>query len=82
MYGYEEQVEPFRVTPGFLIFVTVLLLPAVAAVAIFLGAALVAGEVYAADAATRPVAQSATAHRVGEDVEGWKRTLVGICPVH
>ena len=71
-------VEPFRVTPGFIAFVTALLLPALVAVIVYLGAWLVAGEVYAAERAPSSVEFSA-----GEtEVAGWKKALVGICPAH
>lgn len=69
-----EDVEPFRVTPGFIAFITVACLPAIVAVAVFFGAWLVADEVRAAES---PSAPGQTA-----EVAGWKSTLVGICPVH
>jgi hypothetical protein len=70
----EELVEPFRVTPGFVAFVALACLPAIAALAIFFGAWMVAGEVKAANAGSDTAA--------AQEVEGWKKTLVGICPAH
>jgi hypothetical protein len=79
--GPEEPLSgPFRVTPGFIAFAGLLLMPAIVALSIFVGAALVANEVKAAEA------QSVSPTRAQDDdaqaVAGWKRTLVGICPVH
>ena len=73
-FGEDTQVEPFRVTPGFLAFVGLACLPAILALAVFFGAWMVASDVEAAEARTPP----------GEtaQVEGWKSTLVGLCPVH
>lgn len=77
---------PFRVTPGFVAFVGVLLLPAIVALAIFVGAALVANEVHAAEreSLVGPGQESGfnlvTADR--QPVAGWKKALVGVCPVH
>lgn len=76
-----EQViqGPFRVTPGFIAFAGMLLMPAVLALGVFVGAALVVDDVKAAQAQS---VSSAAAPSGGGDVAGWKRTLVGICPVH
>jgi hypothetical protein len=70
----EDLVEPFRVSAGFIGFVILACLPALIAVTIFFGAWMVAGDVEAAEARAEP-GQPA-------QVEGWKSTLVGICPVH
>jgi hypothetical protein len=70
----EDTVEPFRVSPGFIAFVVVACLPAIIAIAVFFGAWMVADEVRAAEASTS-TGDSA-------EVEGWKSTLVGLCPVH
>ena len=79
-------VEPFRVTPGFIGFIGLLLMPALAAVAIYLGAWVVADDVYAAErAAAAPSAQEssfAVVTQDGKQVAGWKKTLLGICPAH
>jgi hypothetical protein len=76
-----EQAPPFRVTPGFLAFAGLLVLPALAAVGIYLGAALVADEVHAAEAAQAKDATMVN-NIDSSNVAGWKRTLVGVCPVH
>ena len=78
----EEEPEPFRVTPGFVAFTSVLCLPVVAALAIFFGAWLVSSEVQAAEAAEPPSDRSGFITSQPEDVAAWKRTLVGICPLH
>lgn len=70
----EEIIEPFRVTPGFIGFVVLACLPALIAVSVFFGAWMVADEVEAAEQQTQS-GQST-------QVEGWKSTLVGLCPVH
>jgi hypothetical protein len=79
-------VEPFRVTPGFIGFIGLLLLPAIAAVAIYLGAWVVADDVYAAErpaaATSAQEANFAVVTEDGKHVAGWKKTLVGICPAH
>jgi hypothetical protein len=81
---HEEPGEPFRVTPGFVAFVAAMLLPLVIALFVYGGAAIVASDVYAARQAEASPAgnggnQSTDATA---DVEGWKKTLVGICPLH
>jgi hypothetical protein len=70
----EDAVEPFRVNAGFIGFVVLACLPAFIALVVFFGAWMVAGDVEAAEARTEP----------GQpvQVEGWKSTLVGLCPVH
>ena len=82
----EVLAEPIRVTPGFIAFLGLIFIPAIAAFAIFLGAWLVSGEVYAAEAAAeqstvRSSASFGAAPHQAE-VEGWKRALVGVCPLH
>jgi hypothetical protein len=72
----EDYSVPYRVTPGFLAFLGLLLVPMIAALAIFVGASVVASEVYAAEGEEeRGVSQQS-------DVEGWKKTLVFVCPLH
>ncbi|MEX2446082.1 MAG: hypothetical protein WD734_01995 [Dehalococcoidia bacterium] len=66
--------RPFHLTRGFVAFASVMVLPALLATAIVLGAWLVSDEVYAAET----TAPSADAAPVAE----WKTTLVGICPIH
>ncbi len=79
----DEVVEPFRLTGGFLAFFGLLVLPAAVALAIFVGAALVADEVNAAPASRLAGSVSARGeYGQHEEVAGWKRTLVGICPIH
>jgi hypothetical protein len=83
MYELEEdEPEAFRVTPGFIAFVSVLCLPVIAALAIFLGAWLVSAEVQAAEASAPPSDGSSFATSQANDVAGWKKSLVGICPLH
>lgn len=76
-----EGAAPPRLTRGFVAFIGVMCLPAVAALGVFLGAWAVSGEVYAAEDA-RTAGASATMHGGEGDVAGWKQTLVGICPIH
>jgi hypothetical protein len=73
----EEQPEPFRVTPGFIAFVAAMCLPLLFAVVIYTGAAIVAGDVREAEAAQDGGVQTNIEH-----VDGWKKSLVGICPLH
>jgi hypothetical protein len=75
----ETEVEPFRVTPGFIAFVTAIFLPVILAVVLIGAATLVAGEVHAAEEQERLFGDSPV---MGEEVAGWKRTVVGICPFH
>ncbi|MPZ48075.1 MAG: hypothetical protein GEU75_01975 [Dehalococcoidia bacterium] len=77
----EDAVEPFRLSPGFFAFVGLLLAPAIAALAIYLGAWLVADEVRAAQSASGEQGSEFAITRADE-VAGWKKTLVGICPAH
>ena len=79
----EDIVEPFRVTPGFIAFVAAMLVPFVVGIAVFIGAWLVSSEVYAAEAAQESrFANSACLNCDEDDVAGWKRSLVGLCPLH
>lgn len=71
----EDVVEPFRAGPGFFAFVLLACLPAIIAVAVFFGAWAVAGEVEAAE-------RNSVAGDHESTVEPWKKTLVGLCPVH
>lgn len=72
--------EPVRFTRGFVAFLCVMVLPAVVALGVFLGAAAVADEVYAADQAAAASGKGAGSDQ--NDVAAWKRGLVGICPIH
>jgi hypothetical protein len=81
MYDYQSQpTEPFRPTPGFVAFVALLVTPMVLALLIYLGAWAVSGEVRAAEAASEQRSGFNTVP--ADDVAGWKRTLVGVCPLH
>ena len=78
----EEIVEPFQVTPGFIAFVTAMLTPALIAIVIFFGAWAVADDVYAAEAEEPRFGNSSCLNCEAEEVAGWKKSLVGICPLH
>jgi hypothetical protein len=78
----EEIVEPFRVTPGFIAFVAAMLIPFVVGLVIVIGASIVADEVHAAEAAESRFANSPVLNGESEEVAGWKKALVGICPIH
>jgi hypothetical protein len=78
----EDIVEPFRVTPGFIAFLVAMFLPVIIALGIVIGAAAVSGEVYAAEARESRFANSNCLNCEGAEVEGWKKSLVGICPLH
>jgi len=79
----DEPLQPFKVTPGFIAFVTFLFLPILAAFVIYLGAWAVSGEVQAAEASGNVTTAQDGFNTVSErDVAGWKRTLVGVCPLH
>ena len=89
MWDLEEEkvVEPFRVTAGFIAFVTAMFLPVLIAVVIYLGAWAVSGEVYAAEAAQADSVQQGLFNdpppvNGDTNVAGWKKTLVVICPLH
>ncbi len=73
--GAENDVEPFKPGAGFFAFIVLACLPAMLAVSIFLGAWVVSGEVEAAE-------HNATAGAEQPGVDPWKKTLVGLCPVH
>ena len=74
---HEEQPEPFKVTPGFIAFVAAMCLPLLAAIVIYTGAAIVASDVREAEAAQGSGVQTNVEH-----VDGWKKSLVGMCPLH
>jgi hypothetical protein len=76
----EEQIEPFKRTAGFYAFLAALLLPMLTALAVFAGAWAVSDEVYAAEERFQTPARAE--NRLDGDVAGWKKTLVGVCPVH
>jgi hypothetical protein len=75
----EEPARPFRVTPGFIGFVALLLLPAIVALGVYFGAWLVADEVHAAAASASGQGFAVAGE---QDVADWKKALVGICPAH
>ena len=77
----EEIIEPFRVTPGFIAFVAAMFVPVVIAIVVVIGAWIVSDEVHAAEASQSRFANSPSLNG-DEDVAGWKRSLVGICPLH
>ena len=60
-----------KLTWGIMAFATMLFVPFVAAIVIYIGAFVVSGDVYAAEASGQ-----------GGDVAGWKHNLVGVCPLH
>lgn len=78
----EDIVEPFRVTPGFIAFVLAMFVPVVIAIVVVIGAWVVSDEVYAAEAEDSRFANSPVLNGESEDVAGWKKSLVGICPLH
>jgi hypothetical protein len=83
MLEYQDEAQPFKVTPGFVAFVAFLFLPIVAALVIYLGAWAVSSEVRAAEAAASDASVQQGFNTVSEhEVAGWKRTLVGVCPLH
>lgn len=70
-----------RLTGGFVLFVGAMVLPALIALAVFLGAWAVSEEVYAAELAATE-ARPAVTDSGDREVASWKRSLVGICPIH
>jgi hypothetical protein len=78
----EEIVEPFRVTPGFIAFVVAMFTPVIIAVVVVIGAWVVSDEVRAAEASQSRFGDSACLNCDDTDVAGWKKSLVGICPLH
>ena len=77
----EPAAGPFRVTPGFVAFVGALVSPALLALGVYVGASLVADDVYAAEKVPTP----ATFGQPGAsqpEAAAWKRALVGVCPLH
>jgi hypothetical protein len=78
----EEIVEPFRVTPGFIAFVAAMFVPVIIALVVVMGAWVVADDVYAAEAEQSRFANSPSLNGEAQDVAGWKKSLVGICPLH
>jgi hypothetical protein len=71
----EQAQQPFQITPGFVAFVALIFSPVIIALAVYVGAWLVSAEVEAASRAQANQNQQV-------EVDGWKRTLVGICPAH
>ena len=85
MSEYDDaEPGPFKVTPGFIAFLALLFLPVVAAIVIYLGAWAVSGEVKAAEASNGGVTTSQDGFNTvsPHEAAGWKRTLVGVCPLH
>jgi hypothetical protein len=79
----DDVVEPFRLSAGFIAFVAALFVPVIIGIAVVIGAALVADEVHAAEASESRFANSPTLNGVpDEDVAAWKKSLVGLCPLH
>ena len=78
----DDVVEPFRVSPGFIAFVVAMCAPVIIAIFIVIGASIVAGEVYAAEASQSRFGNSPCLNCEAEDVAAWKKSLVGICPLH
>jgi hypothetical protein len=79
-----DEPQPFKLTPGFIVFLTALFLPMILALAVYLGAWAVSSEVHSAEAASQGLRGSSaqTASQQDAQVAGWKKSLVGICPVH
>ncbi|MGE3961730.1 MAG: hypothetical protein AB7F65_08635 [Dehalococcoidia bacterium] len=77
------QAQPApQLTRGFAAFIAAMLLPGIIALVVFFGAWAVSDEVYAAELrAEQGSAVTADGDPAGE-VAGWKRTLVGVCPIH
>ncbi|MSQ30302.1 MAG: hypothetical protein EXR68_07445 [Dehalococcoidia bacterium] len=71
-----EPPRPVRLSGGLIAFMAFMVLPALVAFAIVLGAWAVSDEVYAAERAPSAGAPNAPA------VAAWKTTLVLICPIH
>lgn len=78
-----SEAETIHLSRGFVAFLGVMLLPAIVALGVVLGAAAVADEVYAAEDAEAAAGDAGTpAGATDAEVAGWKRGLVGICPIH
>lgn len=60
-----------KLTWSIMAFATMMFVPFVAAIIIYIGAFVVSGDVYAAENAGQD-----------GDVASWKHNLVGICPLH
>ncbi len=82
--GMAPRRPPTRMTRGFVAFLAAMLLPGIFALVVFFGAWAVSDEVYAADLrADRATPAAASSAPTDEgDVAGWKRALVGACPIH
>ena len=81
MLEFDDQPQPFKVTAGFVAFVAAFFLPVVVAAGVYLGAWLVADEVRAAEARSEQAA-GFNVQRDDGSVAGWKKALVGVCPLH
>jgi hypothetical protein len=81
---HDDVVEPFRVTPGFIAFVAAMFIPVLIAAVVFIGASIVSNEVHAAEASAQEsrFANSSCLNCEGDHVAGWKKSLVGLCPLH
>jgi hypothetical protein len=75
---HDEPPEPFRVTPGFIAFVAAMCLPLLVAIVIYTGAAIVASDVREAEASS----QEGGVQTNIQHVDGWKKSLVEVCPLH
>ena len=85
MYELTDEPEPFKPGFAFYAFLAALFLPVIVAALIYLGAWAVSAEVNAAEAASLPSERQTVSNSLnGEEakVAGWKKTLVGVCPVH
>ncbi|HLF76452.1 MAG TPA: hypothetical protein VJB57_03090 [Dehalococcoidia bacterium] len=85
MYELTDEPEPFKPSLGFYAFLVAVFLPVIAAVFIYLGAWAVSAEVNAAEAASLPSERQTVSNSLNDEeakVAGWKKTLVGVCPVH
>jgi hypothetical protein len=78
-----DEPQAFKVTPGFIAFLIALFLPVILALAVYVGAWAVSSEVHAAEAAGQGARDGATlTSQENDQVAAWKKSLVGICPVH
>ena len=74
--------HPTRITRGFVAFIAAMLLPGIFALVVFFAAWAVSDEVYAAELQPDSATASTAGAEQPSDVAGWKRAVVGICPVH
>ena len=74
--------RPTRMTRGFIAFIAAMLLPGIFALVVFFAAWAVSDEVYAAELHPDSATTSTARAEQQGDVAGWKRAVVGICPIH